>query len=147
MFDLLLLFLSVFCRIDPGCIHITVSQNICQSHDVLILFIIRLGKKMAEIVGIHLFCLDFCLLRSPLHHFPDVASVQRLSVFCHKDTPIGNPLLSAVAAKHLAQFSGYQNHSDFSLRSQLCPATVQTFHCNRLQFTDPNPCCAYGLEQ
>ena len=72
-------------NVDPGGINAAVPQNICQLRNILLNAVKSPGKELAEVMGKDLGGIDTRCLTQPFHLCPDVASVQRLTVSCHKD--------------------------------------------------------------
>ena len=82
------------CRnnIDSCGVNIAVSQHICQLHNIFVGFIKCSGKQVAKIVRENLLWIHPGAVAQFFHHFPDIAAVHWLSIFCHKERAAGNPL-------------------------------------------------------
>ena len=88
-------------RIYPGRIDTRMSQYIREVHDIFMLFIIRSGKQMAEIVRKYLFRIYPGAVAQMLHLFPDIAPIERFSRGAYKYRTTFDPTLSAETAQSL----------------------------------------------
>lgn len=70
---------SALCRVNASRIDIGVTQDICQSAQIMLQRIVRPGKQVTQIVGKYLFGIHIGTLAKSLHIPPDIGSIQRLA--------------------------------------------------------------------
>ena len=82
--------------VDAGRVDAGMAQDICQLSDILFHPIKGSGKQVAQVVGKHFVRQDTGLPAECLHFSPNIASIQWMAVFCHKNHPGGDPAASGI---------------------------------------------------
>ena len=125
--------------VAAGGFHVAVAQVIGQADNVLFLLVIAAGKKVPQVVGVHLFFVHPGPDTEAFHFPPDIAAVNGPAAAGHEYAPGRAAGVPAVFLQPLHQGPGQENLADLALAVDADGLLVQGLHGDKGQLADDLP--------
>ncbi len=106
---------SRFHCVNSCCVYAWMSQNVRKTDNIFLQWIKRPREKMTEIVRKNFRFVYVCAFAQVLKHFPDIAPIERISVFGNKHRTAFYPLRFDVFFQHTAKLFRQKHLPDFAL--------------------------------
>ena len=102
------------------------------------------GKQVPQVVRKHLAGIHSGAGTEFFHIMADIRPVQGSAASGSENMAVVYAQLLCVFQQPAAQPLLQKNGAVFPFHANFCPSVLGRFHCNILQFADPDACAAYG---